>query len=142
MTLVLLAMMQINEQCGRSSKPSVNKTMTEPIKTPAKFNRLPEDITLETEVLGEAVKNDAGEITSYEVISVEKKLTALKASYQNSVLVDGQKKEIRFFKPICRGVSQGFEEERRERERSENELAELQKKYTVITLYCDQRKLM
>ena len=140
--LGLFGMMQMNEQCSKNENQSTNMTMAEPTKTPTKFNRLPEGITLNTEVQGKAVKNDKGEITSYEITTVEKRLTELKAKYKGDKLVDNKKREIRFFKPLCRGVSQGYERDRQERERLEAELAELKKKYTVIILHCDFRKLM
>jgi len=141
MIFVLFWMTQTNQQCGKYEKQSANVTMPEPTKTPAKFNRLPEGIALDTEVAGKAVKNDKGEIVSYEITTVEKRLTELGAKYEGK-LIDDKEREIRFFNPFCRGVSQGFEEDRREREKSENELAELKNKYTVIILYCDLRKLM
>lgn len=132
----------MNEQCGRNEKQPTNIKMSEPAKTPTIFNRLPEDIALDTEVEGKVIKNDKGEVNSYEVISVEKKLNELNAKYENGKLVDGKEREIRFFNRLCRGVSQGFEEDERARLQSENELAELKKKYTVIILHCDLRKLM
>jgi len=141
MTFVLLGTMQMNEQCDKNEKPSANVTMPEPTKIPTKFNRLPEGIALNTEVKGKAVKNDEGEIISYEITTVEKRLTELKAKYEGK-LVDNNGREIRFFNPLCRGVSQGFEEDRRAHEKSENELAELKKNFTVIILHCDLRKLV
>ena len=140
MIFVLFGTMQMNENCGKSEKQSTNITMPEPTKTPTEFNRLPEGIALNTEVEGKTVKNDEGEIISYEITTVEKRLTELNARYEGK-LVDGKGREIRFFSPLCRGVSQGFEEDQRAREKSENELAELKKQYTVIVLYCDLRKL-
>ena len=140
MIFVLFGTMQMNENCGKSEKQSTSITMPEPTKTPTEFNRLPEGIALNTEVEGKTVKNDEGEIISYEITTVEKRLTELNAKYEGK-LVDGKGREIRFFNPLCRGVSQGFEEDQRAREKSENELAELKKKYTVIVLYCDLRKL-
>ncbi len=142
MMFVLFGMTQMNEQCGKNDKQTANTTTPETMKTPTKFNRLPEGVALDTEVQGKAVKNDKGEIISYEITTVEKRLTELKAKYKGGELVDDKGREIRFFNPLCRGVSQGFEEDRREREKSENELAELKNKYTVIILHCDLRKLM
>ena len=141
MIFVLFWMIQTNQQCSKNDKQSANTTMPEQMKTPAKFNPLPEGIALDTEVTGKAVKDDKGEIVSYEITTVEKRLTELGAKYEGK-LIDDKGREIRFFNPFCRGVSQGFEEDRREREKSENELAELKKKYTVIILHCDVRKLM
>ena len=140
MTFVLFGIIQINEQCGKNEKQSTNKKMSQPVQTP--IDQLPEGIAPDTEVEGRAIKNDKGGINSYEVTIVEKRLIELKAKYEEGKLVDGKKKEIQFFKRLCRGVSQGFEEDEQERLRSENELAELQKKYTVVILYCDLRKLM
>ena len=142
MIFVLFGIMQMNEQCRKNEKQSINTMKPEATKTPTKFNPLPENIALDTKVQGKAIKNDRGEIVSYEITTVEKRLTELNAKYENNKLVDDKQREIRFFKPLCQGVSQGFEEDRREREKSENELAELKTKYTVVILYCDLRKLM
>lgn len=135
---VLLGITQMNEQCSKNEKQSTNITT----RTPTKFNQLPEGIEFDTEVEGKAIKNDKGEVNSYEITSVEKRLGELNAKYKGDKLVDDKNKEIKFFKPLCRGVSQGFEEDQREYEKSQNELAELKKKYTIITLHCDYRNLM
>src|SRR3954463_11741016 len=76
----------------------------------AKYDRLPPDVTLETEVRKD-VLNRRGKIVSSEVTTVEKLLKELKARYRKNVLVDGKGREIRFFEPLCRGVSAGFEED-------------------------------
>ncbi len=66
----------------------------------------------------------------------------LKARYEKDILVDEKGREIRFFEPLCRGVSAGFEQDDEDQKAKDKELAELKKKYTVIILYCDPRKAM
>ena len=60
--------------------------------------------------------------------------------FRSGKLVDENGREIRFFTLLCRGVSAGLEEDRKAREEKDAELAALQKKYTVIVVYCDPRK--
>jgi hypothetical protein len=140
--VVLLGITQMNEQCGKNEKQSIDIKTAEPTRMPTKFNQLPEGIEFDTEVEGKAIKNDKGEVNSYEITSVEQRLDELNAKYKEGKLVDDKNKEIKFFKPLCRGVSQGLEEDQRESEKYQNEFAQLKKKYTVIVLYCDLRKLM
>jgi hypothetical protein len=142
MTFVLFGVIQMNDQCGKSAKQTTNMKASEQAPTPIKFNQLPEGISLTTEVQGKPIKNEKGVINSYEITTVVKTLTELNANYEDGKLLDDKSQEIRFFKPLCRGVSQGLEEDQREYEKSQNELAELKKKYTVIVLHCDYRKLM
>jgi hypothetical protein len=104
-----------------------------------KYDRLPPEITAETEVRKD-VLNAKKEVVSFEITTVEKRLNELKARYKKNVLVDAKGKEIRFFEPLCRGVSAGYEQDEIDRKAKEKELSDLKKKYTVIILYCDPRK--
>jgi len=108
-------------------------------KKTTKYDRLPDNVTLDTEVRKD-VLNAKKQVVSFEVITVEKRLNELKARYKKGVLVDAKGREIRFFEPLCRGVSAGFEQDEQDRKAKEKELADLKKKYTVIILYCDPRK--
>lgn len=136
---VLFGLIQVSQSCEKKTVQNSNKS-TEPIpKQTAKYDRLPEGIRPETEVTTD-VKNDKGEVVSYEITTVEKRLNEMKARYKDDKLVDEKGKEIRFFEPLCRGVSRGIEGDEEDRQAKEKELAELKKKYTVIILYCDPRK--
>jgi hypothetical protein len=131
-------------QTGNCDKKKMQNTddMASPTpKQTTKFDRLPENIKPETEVRKD-IKNEQGEVVSVEVTTVEKRLNELKARYEKDKLVDGKGREIRFFEPLCRGVSQGLEEDQKAQEEKDKELAGLQKKYTVIILYCDPRKAL
>ncbi len=116
-----------------------NNSTPQATKEKNKFDRLPENIKTETQVTRE-VKNDKGETVSFEITTVEKRLNELEARYKNDKLVDKSGREIRFFEPLCRGVSRGFEGDKNDQKAKDEELAELEKKYTVIVLYCDPRK--
>lgn len=120
---------------------NTNATPKPTPKTMTKYDRLPENVTLETEVRKD-VKDKTGKIVSSEVTTVEKRLNELKASYKNNKLVDAKGREIRFFEPLCRGVSAGEEQDELDRKAKEKELVDLEKKYTVIVLLCDPSKVM
>lgn len=136
----LLGFLQTNQNCEpKKMENSDIKVSPTPLKPPlkqTKFDRLPENITLETQVTKD-VFDSKGKIISSEVVSVEKKLTELKAKYKKGKLVDGKNREIKFYDPMCRGVSQEFEEEQKNQKNKATELADLKKKYTVIILACD-----
>ena len=104
-----------------------------------KYDRLPPEVTAATEVRKD-VLNAKKEVVSFEITTVEKRLNELKARYKKNVLVDAKGKEIRFYEPLCRGVSAGYEQDEIDRKEKEKELSDLKKKYTVIVLYCDPRK--
>ena len=104
-----------------------------------KFDNLPDGVKLSDEVKKE-VKNDNGKVVSFKIITVEAELKNLGAKYESDKLVDSKGKEIRFYKPPVRGASQGYEEDKKQQERDAKELAELQKKYTVIILYVNPLK--
>lgn len=144
LTIILLGLIQNTENCGKTaiknSDKQVNSAQSNS-KEKTKFDRLPENVKLDSPV-AKAIKNEKGETISSEATTVEKRLNELKARYENEKLVDGNGKEIKFFEPLCRGVSRGVEEDEQDRKEKENELAELEKKYTVIVLYCDPRKAM
>ncbi len=105
------------------------------VRAQAKYDRLPDNITLQTGVARE-VRNRAGKIVSTGQTTVEKRLNELKARYKKGVLVDGKGREIRFFEPFCRGVSAGAEDDRQAQREKDRELEALRKKYTVIVLLC------
>ena len=130
---------QTNQNCD---KKTVENTNIETVPTPQKkvnYDRLPEKITLETEVRKD-ILNSKGEVISFEVVTVEKRLDELKSRYKKNVLVDRKGKEIKFFEPLCRGTSAGFEQDQADQKAKDKELAKLKKKFTVISLYCDPRK--
>ncbi|MBC7899293.1 MAG: hypothetical protein H7070_04505 [Saprospiraceae bacterium] len=139
--LAFLGLIQSNQNCDRKI---MNNSLTEATPTPkpaAKFDRLPENIKLETEVRKD-IKNKEGKVISSDNTTVEKRLNELKAYYKEDKLVDGKGREIRFYDPICRGVSAGFEEDAQDRKDGDKELVELEKKYTVIVVLCDPRNVL
>lgn len=140
----LFALVQ-TQNCDRKTMQNTETNIAVmPTATPkktTKYDRLPENITLETEVRKD-VKNKKGAVISSATTTVEKRLNELKASYKNDKLVDGKGKEIRFFEPLCRGMSAGFEQDEADRKAKDKELADLEKKYTVIVLLCDPGKAM
>jgi len=142
--LAFFGLMQ-SQTCDKKTmrNTDINAAAT-PKTTPAtatKFDRLPANITLETEVRKDK-KDDKGQIVSYEIMTVEKRLNELKARYEKDKLVDGKGKEIRFFEPLCRGASAGFEQDQADQKAKDKELSEMEKKYTVIILHCDPRNVL
>ena len=132
---------QTNQNCDKKTMENTNiQTVPTPQKK-VKYDRLPENIKLETEVRKD-VLNSKGEIISSEIVTVEKRLNELKARYKKNVLVDSKGKEIKFFEPLCRGVSAGFEQDQADQKAKDKELAELKKKFTVIILYCNPANVM
>ena len=122
------------------NKPAANITTGSKNKEMTKFDRLPDGVNLSDQVRKD-VLNDKGEVVSFKIVTVEEKLNELGAKYVNNKLVDRGGREIHFYMPPVRGASQGFEEDAKQRERDAKELADLQKKYTVITLYVNPRKV-
>ena len=98
----------------------------------ARINCLPEGFQM-TDVVSYGV-NRGGEDKH---ITIEQKLSELKARCRRGKLVDGKGREIRFFRPACFGNPPADYEEIRQRESAE--LARLQKNYNVIILECDPR---
>lgn len=136
-----LFFVQTHQVCPeKSNETGVNLVSPTP-KKKMKYDRLPPRIKLDTEVRKDTL-NEKGEVVSFEVVTVEQRLNELKARYKKGVLVDAKGREIRFFEPLCRGVSAGYERDEQERLEKEKELAELLKKYTVIILYCNPAKIM
>lgn len=131
----VFAVAQSQGQCDKDKVPNANKTMS----NQTKFDRLPDGVKLSDEVKND-IKNDKGEVVSFKIITVEEKLKELGAKYEKEKLVDRDGREIRFYTPPVRGASQGFEEDKKQSERDAKELAELQKKYTVIILYVNPLK--
>ena len=140
--IIVFGFLQTNQNCGKNSMRNTNAAaQSTPSKTVEKdrFDRLPENIKPETQIR-KAIKNNKGETVSFEITTVEKILNELKAFYKNGKLVDGNGREIRFYEPLCRGVSRGTEEDEQDRKAKENELAELEKNNTVVILHCDPRR--
>jgi hypothetical protein len=140
-TIFAFAVWQTNQNCVNKKMENATITPTPTPQKKVKYDRLPANITLETEVRRDKL-NDKGEVVSFEIVSVEERLNDLKARYKKNVLVDGKGKEIRFFEPLCRGVSAGYERDRADQKAKDEELAKLKKKYTVIILYCNPAKVM
>jgi ABC-type phosphate transport system auxiliary subunit len=135
----VFAMVQSQGQCDKDKMQNANKPMPTPTKQMTKFDRLPDGVDLSDEVKND-IKNNKGEVVSSKIITVEEKLKELGAKYEKDRLVDAGGREIRFYTPPLRGASQGFEEDEKQRKRDARELAELQKKYTVIILYVNPLK--
>ena len=134
LVMLFFGIVQVNENCGkmRSNERNRNLSATPQKKGEAwRSEHLPADIKPETKVL-----------SGNEITTAGKKLNELKARFENGKLIDGKDKEIRFFSPLCRGVSQGPEEDEEARKAKEKELADLEKKFTVIILYCDPANVM
>lgn len=143
--LLVFGFAQSQENCDKSKiesskKTSVNKTMPEKTTEKLIFDKLPDGATLTDEVR-EETKNENGEV-SYKIITVEEKLKEIGAKYSGEKLVDKNGKEIRFYRPPVRGASQGFEEDKAQQNRDEQELKDLKEKYTVIVLYVNPLKVM
>ena len=140
--IIVFGFLQTNENCGKKPTRNSNAAVT---STPSKnvgktvFDRLPENVKSDTPVR-KAIKNSKGETVSFEITTVEKTLNELKASYKNDRLVDGNGREIRFYEPLCHGVSRGMEEDEADQKAKEKELADLEKNNTVVVLNCDPRK--
>lgn len=139
--LFALTVAQTNQNCDKKTMETANNKAVPTPRKKVKYDRLPEKITLDTEVRKDTL-NAKGEVVSFEVQTVEKRLNELKARYKKNVLVDGKGKEIKFFEPLCRGVSAGYEQDHADQKAKDEELAELKKKFTVIVLYCNPANVM
>lgn len=128
----------VNKTAAANS--AMNKTMTNQTKNADKFDRLPDGVKPNDEVRKD-VLNEKGEVVSYRTITVGEKLNELGAKYEGDKLVDRDGREIKFYTPPVRGASQGFEEDAKQQARDAQKFADLQKKYTVIVLYIDPRKV-
>lgn len=145
--LIILAFLGFvqTQNCDSKKMQNTEKNVLATPKTVAqkatKFECMPDNVEFGTQVT-KVVKNDKGQVTSQETTTVEKRLIELKAYCEKDKLVDGKGREIRFFEPLCRGVSAGFEQDQADQKEKDKELAELEKKYTVIVLLCDPRSVM
>lgn len=139
---VLFAVMQSQAQCNKKKSektaPKVEKTMT---NEDVKFKDLPDGAKLTDEVRVNEL-NEKGEVIGIKTITVEEKLKQLGAKYVNEKLVDKNGKEIRFFKPQIRGISEGFEKDQQHQKNEAKRLADLKEKYTVIEIYINPLKVM
>lgn len=135
----LFAFMQTQAQCGKgkSEKQNAENTMANKVE----FKELPDGAKLDDEVRIDEL-DENGEIVSYKVITVEKKLREIGAKYYENKLVDGKGKEIRFYKPPIRGTSRGFEEDTKQQKLDEKELKDLKEKFTVIEIFVNPLKVM
>ncbi len=136
--LIIFAVFAVAQSQGQCDKDKMSNT-NKPMSNQTKFDRLPDGVKLSDEIRND-VKNNKGEVVSFKIITVEEKLKELGAKYEREKLVDRDGREIRFYTPPVRGASQGFEEDKKQSERDAKELAELQKKYTVIILYVNPLK--
>lgn len=134
LTMLFFGIVQVNDNCGKMGSSERNKNLS---ATPTKkgeawrSEHLPADINPETKVR-----------SGNEITTVANKLNELNARFEDGNLIDGKGREIRLFSPLCRGVSQGPEEDEEARKAKEKELSELEKKFTVIILYCDPASVM
>ena len=94
----------------------------------SKFDCLPKDVRLD-EVVTYA-RTAKGNVT------VEKKLTQMKARCRHGKLVDAKRREIRFFRPSCWGNPPSDYLEIQQRENAE--LQKLKASYAVIVFGCDR----
>jgi hypothetical protein len=94
------------------------------VKAAEPFADLPDDIKLNS-IVSYGKKN----------LTVQEKLIQLRAYSENGALVDGNKKEIRFYRRACFGNPPHNYDEIRQREREE--IARLQQSYTVIIMECN-----
>ena len=147
-------MAQSQSDCGRENVKNMNKIQmnnnsaeTAENKTMAKtdgkikYKNLPENVKLTDQVTKE-VKNDKGEIVSNDLITVEQALKDVGAKDEGEKLVDKNGKEIRFYTPPVRGMSQGYDLDQKQQKIDRKQLEELKAKYTVIILYVDARMVM
>jgi len=124
LTFLFVGSHSVSAQTKKKRKTSVTK------KKPMAetFDRcLPKEIKLEDIV--------SFSLDSKPNVTVKDELSRLKAKCVNGKLVDEKGKEIKFFRPSCWGNPPADYAEILERERKE--LAELQKKHTVIIFKCN-----
>lgn len=140
----LFVFAQSQQKCSRSTmeQNSMNSAQPTPEKTmnDQKFEDLPDGIKATDEVKFESKTAD-GE-PEFKIISVSDALIKIGAKYENEKLVDKNGREIKFYKPPVRGVSQGFEEDKKQREEDEKQLRELKEKFTVLVIYVNPMKVM
>ena len=96
--------------------------------SPAKsFSCLPKDVRAD-EAVSYGMKGQS-------ILTVEKKLTEMKARCRRGKLVDAKGREIRFFRPSCWGNPPDNYQETQKRENEE--LAKLKTRYAVIVFGCN-----
>lgn len=138
---MLFALGQNHAQCNKKNKIKPPKVEAEMTTNDVTFKDLPDDAKLDDEVRVNKF-DENGMVVSYEVITVEKKLREIGAKYIDNKLVDKDGTEIRFYKPPIRGISQGFEEDKKQAEIDAKELAELKEEFTVIEIFVNPLKFM
>jgi hypothetical protein len=118
-----------NSARGDSSSGKQSNTMNDKDQQEAsQFDCLPEGITLKDVVTyrQKAERN----------VTVKDKLIGLKAKCENGKLVDEHRKEIRFFRVQCWGNAPADYRERQRKQ--QDELKELEEKYTVVVMECNR----
>jgi hypothetical protein len=137
---VLLGAVQTNAQCSGEEKSKLKKEKTMAAEK-VDFKNLPDNARLDDEFRINKY-DEQGMVISFEIITIEERLNQIGAKYDGDKLVDSDGQEIRFYKKPVRGASQGFEEDRKQRERDEKELDELKKRFRVIEIYVNPLKVM
>jgi hypothetical protein len=112
-----LPMLSAQAADDEDAEPSRSKT----------FSCLPKDVRAD-EAISYGIKGKS-------ILTVEKKLTEMKARCQRGKLVDARGREIRFFRSSCWGNPPPDYLEIRQRENEE--LAKLQKRYAMIVFGCN-----
>ncbi|HEU4386984.1 MAG TPA: hypothetical protein VFV34_04240 [Blastocatellia bacterium] len=135
---LLAAIAGITMLLGVAGAETVGRVSDQPIgaehlsREPAQVNCLPEGWK-PTDV----VSYKSGGKSPARNVTVEDKLTELKAHCRQGKLLDGKGREIRFFRFSCFGNPPENYEEIMQKERTE--LEKLQRVYTVIVPECDPR---
>lgn len=137
--MLLFVVAQSSPQC-RNDKME-KKEPTTMVKAADEFKELPDGAKLDDEVR-EIIKDEQGHVVSTKIIPVETKLKEIGAGYVDGILVDSDGKQIRFFKPMIRGISEGLEADKKFRQSEEKRLADLKEEFTVIEIYVNPLKIM
>jgi hypothetical protein len=126
--VIIMAQQQSKAPAQESpSSGSQSKNGCKADQQAAQFDCLPDEISLKDVVTyrRNAEKN----------VTVKDSLLELKAVCKDGHLVDDSGKEIRFFRMQCWGNPPADYRERQQRQ--QDELKELQKKYTVVVMGCN-----
>jgi hypothetical protein len=110
--------------CKSISQKNNQPSTTMQVSKAARFACLPDDVKPDY-IVSYGKKN----------VKVEERLEAMNAECENGKLVDGNKREIRFFKISCFGNPPHNYDEIRLREQAEIE--KLKQNYTVIVIECN-----
>jgi hypothetical protein len=121
------------EKTNANKQISGEKTDKDMPEKQTKFENLPQGVKLTDEVR-EDIKVEDGKVIENKIIKVEEKLRKIGAKYEDGKLVDGNGREIRFYRPPMYGMSGGYDEDQKRAKRDAEELKKLQEKYTVIIL--------